>query len=224
VTTVTAINPTEFVNVVQAALERQDLPGLLALIKSRWQPQQIVDLLHGDHRDAKKVALLAIGLVGPCCCTSELAAALKDPDPVVNDVAEHALWSLWFRSGTPEANRALTRGSEALGQRDFKQAMCALNEAIKIDPGFAEAYNQRAIAHFLQEEYELSLADCRRVVRRMPCHFGALAGMGHCFAHLGQLEDAVSSYEQALKVNPHMCDVRKAIVELKRTLGSSNDE
>jgi len=36
----------------------------------------------------------------------------------------------------------------------------------------------------------------------MPCHFGAWAGLGHCYAHEGRLAEAVEAYERALEINP----------------------
>src|SRR5205814_6563521 len=59
-----AIDPSEFIRAVQPLLERQDLNGLLSLLHSRWNCDQLRTLLHSDHLDAKKVALLAVGLVG----------------------------------------------------------------------------------------------------------------------------------------------------------------
>src|SRR2546430_1001034 len=31
----------------------------------------------------------------------------KDPDPMVNEIAEHALWAVWFRGGSEQANHEL---------------------------------------------------------------------------------------------------------------------
>ena len=103
-------------------MEKQDLQGLLSLLKTRWTPQQILGLLSSRHEDAKKVALLAVGLVGTKCCLPALADRLKDADPMTNQVAEHALWSIWFRCGAPEANALVSRGAEALGRREFDRA------------------------------------------------------------------------------------------------------
>ena len=170
----TTIDPSNFVELVEPLLVRKDVPGLLQLLKTNWTPEQIRDLLRSPHSDARKVALLALALVGPCCCTQELSHQLKDPDPVINELAEHALWAIWFRSGkTPEANQLVCRGAEALNTREFGRAIKLFNQAIRSDPDFAEAYNQRAIAYYLTEDYEPSIADCRRAIRRMPCHFGA---------------------------------------------------
>jgi len=213
----TAIDPNEFVRLVKPPLEAKDLHGLLALLKSHWTPAQIVDLLKTNHGDARKIALLALGLIGDPCCTRELAGQLRDPDPMVNGMAEHALWSLWFRSGKNcQANRQLAHAAEAMGKKDFKVALKCCNEAIRLDPDFAEAYNQRAIVLYLQESFEKSIEDCSRATERMPCHFGAWAGMGHCYAHLGRHEEALESYHRALEINPHLDCVREAVQALNQ--------
>ena len=217
------IEPCAFIEAVQPLLERQDLPGLMSLLKTRWTGDQLRGLLNGNHTDAKKVALLALGLVGHGCCLPELAQQLKDPDPMVNEMAEHALWSIWFRLGTPQANHELGRGAQALGRRDFEHAITHFTRAIEDSPKFAEAYNQRAIAHYLQEHWEPSIEDCKVAIELMPFHFGALAGMGHCHAHLGQLRRAIKCYEKALAVNPHLSCIKQAICELKRRVRAGED-
>lgn len=210
------INPVEFIERVQPLLERQDMPGLLGLLKSRWSYDQLKQLVSSGHPDARKVACLAVGLVGGPCCIPSLARQLLDPDPLLNEMAEHALWSIWFRCGTPEANCLLTRGAAAMDRREFDCAERLFTQAIHADPTFAEAYNQRAIVHYLQERFEPSLEDCAQVVERMPCHFGAWAGMGHCHAHLGHIPQAIRCYRKALELNPHLSCLAEAIRELEQ--------
>lgn len=205
---------------VQPLLERQDLPALLTFLKSRWTPEQIIGLLSCDHEDARKVATLILGLVGTKCCINALCPRLQDPDPIVNQMAEHALWTIWFRCGPPEANHQLARGAQALNRRDFEHAICHFNRAIDLDPTFAEAYNQRSLAHYLQERYAESIADGLRTVERMPCHFGAWAGLGHCHAHEGNIEEAVRCYERALEINPHLDTVRTAVESLRERMSA----
>jgi tetratricopeptide (TPR) repeat protein len=211
----TSIHPDEFVAAVKPLLERQDLCGLLQFLKARWQPEQIVELLKSRHCDARKVAALALGLVGGKCCLGPLSEQLKDPDPIVNEMAEHALWSIWFRSGSCEANHQLAKGAQAMERQEMPEAIRHFTRAIEIDPKFAEAYNQRAIAHYLLEDFDESIADCHRTTDLMPCHFGAWAGMGHCHAHTGRLQQALECYQKALSINPHLECLVEACEELK---------
>lgn len=213
--TVEPIDPQSFVEAVKPLLESRDLPGLCKLLRTTWTPRQITDLLACDHCDARKVAALALGLVGGRRCICDLARQLRDVDPVVNEMAEHALWSIWFRLGEPAAHKKLLAGLEHLNERQFDEAEDHFTQAIQLDPQFAEAYNQRAIVYYLREQLEQSIADCRRATELMPEHFGAWAGLGHCFAHLGDADQAISCYERALILNPHLDCVRQAIAQLK---------
>lgn len=214
----TAIDPATFVSAVRPYLERQDLDGLLQLINAKWDAAELAELLGGADPDARKVAVAALALVGDRANVDGIAAQLVDPDPLVNHLAEYAIWLIWFRLGTPKANAAVGRGSQALGQRATERAIELFDAAIAAAPDFAEAYNQRAIARFMLDQFAESIADCRRAVRLMPCHFGAWAGMGHCFLHEGQLADALRCYDRALAINPHLDQVRQAADGIRREL------
>lgn len=209
------MDPIQFVESVQPHLQYKDLHGLVGFLKSHWSKDQLMSLLFCEHADARKVAALALALVGCKSCISKLAVQLKDPDPVVNQMAEHALWSIWFRSGSCAANQEVCRGSKALNRREIDRAIEHFNRAIELDPTFAEAYNQRAIATYLLELYEQSIADCQKTVELMPCHFGAWAGMGHGFTHLHRPADAIRCYQKALEINPHLTSLTEALDQLK---------
>jgi tetratricopeptide (TPR) repeat protein len=210
-----AIDPQQFIRAVQPLLERRDVAGLHTLLKSRWSCDSLRTLLHSDHLDAKKVGLLCLSMIGTECSIGDVAVELKHPDKMVNEMAEHALWSIWFRLGTPAANHELMRGAQALERKDIPHAITHFDRAIAQCPTFAEAYNQRAIARYLLEEFEPSIADCEQAIELMPCHFGALAGTGHCYAHLGKSREAVAAYERALELNPHLDCVRQTVEQLK---------
>jgi len=209
-----------FVAAVQPLLERKDVKGLHELLRSRWTLEELTAFLASSEDDVRKVAALSLALVGGRCCIGAIASQLRHPDPMVNQMAEHALWSIWFRCGREEANHELCRGTKALNRRDFANATAHLTRAIEIDPNFAEAYNQRAIVKYLQERFDESIQDCLRAVELMPCHFGAWAGMGHCHAHVGRLTEALESYDRALAINPHMDSISQMVRELRASRAS----
>jgi hypothetical protein len=211
-----AIEPTAFVSVVRPLLESNNLHGLVETLRERWNCGQIARIVTNGDRDARKVALLCLAMVGERACIDTIAVQLSDPDPTINQMAEHALWSIWFRCGSPAANAELCRGAKAMGSRELNLAIEHFDRAIDCDHDFSEAFNQRAIARFLQDRFEESIADCRKAVRLMPSHFGAWAGMGHCFLHLGQLDHAVRAYQRAIAINPHLDCVKQTLAEISR--------
>src|SRR4051812_15897423 len=138
---ITAIDPVQFVSAVRPLLEQQNLQGLIATLNERWNCDQIATLLMCGDEDARKVAALCLSLVGKRCTIDKLAKQLQDPDPMVNQMTEHALWSIWFRCGVPQANTELCRGTKALNAREFAEAIEHFDRAIELDDEFAEAYN-----------------------------------------------------------------------------------
>jgi tetratricopeptide (TPR) repeat protein len=215
------INSRQFVELLQPALQAQDWNRLMKTIKSNWTSDQVLSLLHCDDCDARKIAALAVGLIGQSCCLPELQRKLLDEDRMVVQMAEHAMWQIWFRGGEcEEANKFLARGAEALNRQDLDQAIRHLDKAISLSPDFAEAYNQRAIAHYLAERYHESVADSKKVVALMPLHFGAWSGLGHAYLAMGNLAEAQQAYEKALEVNPHL----DCILELVQELREQSDE
>src|SRR5688572_14497753 len=117
------IDPDQFVASVQPVLECRVAQRLLTFLKNHWTGPQIIQLLRSGHEDARKVAALCLSLVGCNKCIPEIAPLLQDDDPIVNQLAEHAMWSIWFRGGSPEANHQLARGAQALCRRDTLHAI-----------------------------------------------------------------------------------------------------
>jgi tetratricopeptide (TPR) repeat protein len=179
---------------------------------------QVVELLDGTDCDAQKVAALALSLIGTDSCLAALARQLRHKDRMVGQMAEHAMWSIWVRMGSEEAKSHFARGSMAFSNRDLEGALCKFSKAVQADPNFAEAYNQRAMVHYLREDFENSLADCLRATQIMPLHFGAWAGAGHCEACLGRPRQAIYCYERAKRINPHLECVDALITELRGSI------
>lgn len=203
-----------FVATLKPLLEKQDLQGLVVAVRAKWECGQIVPLLTGKCPDAQKVALLTLAWVGDKCCILPLLKQLKSPDEVIHGMAEHALWSIFFRSGTPQANHEVCKGSKLLDAGRFEDADAHFTRAIQLDPTFAEAYNQRAVTNYLRENYRKSLDDCDEAIERMPCHFGAWSGKGHGLLQLGRLHDAADCYRKALELHPHLECISETLAEI----------
>jgi hypothetical protein len=136
-------------------------------------------------------------------------------DPTVRSLAGTALWAIWFRADTPENNEALERVRDLINRGKLDQAVATATQLIDRAPRFAEAYNQRAIAHFYQGHYEESAADCHRVLERNPYHFGALSGLAGCQLRLDQRRDALETFRRALKLRPFDDSLRDAVASLE---------
>ena len=205
-----------FLAAIQPMLEARDIAALAAYLGKSYSNEQLCAILCVTDRDACKVAALCLGLVGDANCIPSLVDRLRDADPVINQMAEHALWSIWFRGGTPRANQELAHGARSLSDREFDDALRRFNRALILCPDFAEAYNQRGIAHYMQDHFEAALLDYQMTVELMPCHFSAWAGLGHCYAQLEMIPQAIDSYEKARELNPHLEGISRALGDLRR--------
>ncbi len=172
-------------------------------------------LLNAPDTASRRAAALAIGLVGSMQSNAALAGALRDTDTLVRKFATDSLWELWFRAGTADQNSRLQR---ALQHAELGQSVAALDALIREAPGFAEAYNQRAIISYRRGDYGLAVRDCEAVLRLNPHHFGAAAGMGQCFLRLHKPRAALRAFRQAMEINPSTENVRDTIRGLESAL------
>jgi tetratricopeptide (TPR) repeat protein len=156
--------------------------------------------------------VIALGLQGGFeQSNAALGRALRDGDAVVRRWAEEALWSIWFRASTPENNRALQEVANLVGRGQIGRAESLANRLIRNAPDFAEAYNQRAILYFHQGRFAESAADCRQVLSRNPCHFGALSGLAQCLLRLNHPADALKTLRRASRLQPYSEALREHV-------------
>jgi tetratricopeptide (TPR) repeat protein len=196
---------------------RMGLEQFKEQVEKRYSEGTLLRLLRSDDARSRRASILALGLLGEYKnCNSPIAAMLRDEDRGVRQFAADALWSLWFRADTEENCQELRRVIEI---RDRRRKRAGLDALIAKAPHYAEAYNQRAILHFMIREFHKSIVDCERVLKLNPHHFGAAAGLGRCHMELRKNRAALKAYRQALKINPGMEDVEEAIRQIESALG-----
>lgn len=210
-----AIDSKVFMASLQPCLSEGKLQEAIALVRQHWTPRQLETLLSDKEKEVRKVAAFALAMCGDRQSIGPLSLLLHDSNGCVVEVVEHAMWSIWLRSGSCCAVKKVERGSRHLHHANYVCAIENFSQAILEDPNFAEAYNQRAIAYYLSERFKESIEDCRATLARMPQHFGAMAGMGHCFAHLGQWEEARKCYKLALAIHPRLEGIESSLRDLE---------
>lgn len=124
----------------------------------------------------------------------------------------------WSRSGSVTIDFLFQRGQAALQAGRAREAVEHFSAAIDHDPDFAEAWNGRATAYFMDNRLGQSLADIQEVLARNPQHFGALAGLGMILEQLERPEPARRAYQASAAINPHQDAVNDAIRRLDLVL------
>jgi tetratricopeptide (TPR) repeat protein len=209
--------PKEGENAEQWAASLQSaLEAFKTKVTGRYTEGTLLRLLDSCDNQARRAAVLALGLTGTMKSNKSVAGRLLDDDRMVRQLADDALWATWFR-GDNEANGQELQRLRRL--RDPQKSLNGLNQLIKKAPRFAEAYNQRAILFFRLEDFQKSIADCERVMKLNPFHFGAQAGMAQCYMKLKKPKAALKAFRAAMKINPNLDGVEETIRALEDALG-----
>jgi len=119
------------------------------------------------------------------------------------------------RSGSVAMDLLLQRGQDALEEENYQAAIEHFTALTDHAPQFAEAWNMRATAFFLIDEYGLSIEDISRTLALNPKHFGALSGLGVILEQIGDNENALLAYRAAYEINPHRENLTEAISRLE---------
>jgi tetratricopeptide (TPR) repeat protein len=143
----------------------------------------------------------------------KLLEDLKDPESKVRDRATQALWERWFWQKGAMGLEQLQRSQALLDTGDVEAAQRLLDRLIEEIPDFAEAWNRRAVLHYTQHNYNKALQDCNITLSLVPFHFGALHGVGLCYAALGDYHAAIQAFHRALEVQPHALLNQKLMLE-----------
>ncbi|MDP6052535.1 MAG: CDC27 family protein [Candidatus Latescibacteria bacterium] len=194
-----------------------DSAALEQAVLAAYSKEQLLSLaLEDADFETRKAATYALSVVGDLSYAEPLAAALHTDLPGVHQTVEQALWCLWFKSGRADVDTLMQEGARLLESQCFDDANVLFDRVIALVPDFAEGYNQRAVVSYLQEDWTRAIQDCQAAVSLNPVHFGALAGMGHCYLQCQELQAALTSYEKALAVNPHMPAIQSNIDRIRK--------
>lgn len=128
---------------------------------------------------------------------------------------------IWSQSGSATVDLLVQWASSAMLEKRYTSALDFLNEAIAIDPDYAEAWNRRATVYYLRNDYAHAMYDINRTLELEPRHYGALTGMAEILRARGLKEQAMRAYEQALQINPMMRDAQKSFFDLTEELSDT---
>jgi Flp pilus assembly protein TadD len=127
---------------------------------------------------------------------------------------ERRIAQLWSRSGSDSMDYLLRRGREALNEEAYDKAIEHLTALVTLDPAFAEGWNARATAYFMDDELWRSVADIQRVLTLEPRHFAALSGLATILERIGEDAGALTAARGALEINPNLAPMKELVERL----------
>ena len=120
------------------------------------------------------------------------------------DLVTGQLWALWTQAPDQKSQMLLSSGLLNIKRGNLKLAEKVLSELITYCPNYAEGYNQRAFARYLDSNFEKALFDLQDALNLRPRHLGALSGKALTHVALGQEVEAQIELRKALALNPFM--------------------
>ena len=176
-------------------------------------------------------SMIAFGLVWPMTAGADqrdprldaLFAVLQtSSDPSAWSAAHGKIWEIWTGHDDAELNSLMEQGIVLMSRRRLGEALKVFDDLVDIAPDYAEAWNKRATVHFLLGNLADSIADVDATLDLEPRHFGALSGLGQIQMQRGDPEAALSAFEAALRMHPHLPGTRGIIQQLRRNLGRNS--
>lgn len=219
------IPPAMFLAYLLPWVKRGDAQGVKRMLQQRgWRERDIAGLLRQADREVRTLAARVLGSVGEASALGSLAGALRDEDEAVAVAAADAMWSIWMRGGRAEAQGPLRRGVAMIGSEHYAGAVEPLEQAVEVDPDFAEAHHQLGLAWALLERWSRALPCFARAAGLCRTHFGAIAAVGHVYAQSGRLAEALVWYRRALAINPRLVEVAHAVRAIEASRVEAQEE
>ncbi len=94
-------------------------------------------------------------------------------------------------------------GNKLHTAKQFREAIAAYDQAIKLDPDFAGAYCYRGSAYANLERYSRAIEDYSRAIELDPQLVDAYFGLGSAYYNLQEYRKAIQHYNKTLAMDPH---------------------
>ncbi|MEQ9671872.1 tetratricopeptide repeat protein [Coleofasciculus sp. G2-EDA-02] len=102
-----------------------------------------------------------------------------------------------------EADNFFNQGLAWFQQKDYRRAIAAFNQALRINPDLVEAYRYRAMSHYCQGDALGAIGDFDEVLRINPYYAEVYSDRGLILAQLNDRWGAMQDYNQALQLDPN---------------------
>jgi tetratricopeptide (TPR) repeat protein len=129
---------------------------------------------------------------------------------------EAQITQLWLNAGTPAVMLLMQRGLREMKADTPQDALDDLGAAITLEPDYAEAYHQRAIARFAAGDTAGAIADLHETLARQPRDFAAFRTLAEIAASREDWKSAYAAWQQLMQVDPKTPGGEEKLKDLRR--------
>ena len=120
-------------------------------------------------------------------------------------------------------HKYLESGERYLQKGQYREAAIQFSNALQVDPGYGEAYYQRAIVHLRSQQWALAYQDLSRVLELQPANYAAHLEMADLLIAGHDLKQAQEQTNLLLREQPANPQVHLAVASLLAAQGKLSD-
>ena len=110
-----------------------------------------------------------------------------------------------------KAKKHYELGVEYRQQKLPDQAITELQQAIKIDPNYAEAHYELGVLYYKKEDYNGAFRELQQAIKINPDYADAHFRLGIIYQSLGGYKQALAGFDEVIRINPNFPRIHTAI-------------
>jgi tetratricopeptide (TPR) repeat protein len=95
-----------------------------------------------------------------------------------------------------------SRGEELLAAKDYRGAVAAFRESIRLDPKVETVHYNLGIAHARADESKEAIAAYKKALELAPDYGEAHNNLGNVLVKIGRIDEAITHFKDAIRINP----------------------
>ncbi|EJF98035.1 hypothetical protein MEI_00957 [Bartonella vinsonii subsp. arupensis Pm136co] len=124
------------------------------------------------------------------------------------------LQGLWSQSGSETVDLLMSWAENAINTDNYGLALDYIDNALALEPNYAEAWVRRAWVHIQLSDFKLAMLDLHHALTLEPRNYLAFFELGVTMEATQRPQLALKAYQQALEYYPQMQKLQKRVEDL----------